>query len=137
MRVVLTGNTPYMIACESGHAGCVEALVAFSCDQEIIDDRRRTGRQLATRPAGQKLATKRTEVLEMLAQLELQAEEESAAVEEEEEEEKEGGTEKGSEAPPPMPPPSDRSERGSRSGSELPPPPMPPPSEGSSTPAPE
>ena len=73
LRAVLTGKTPYMVACENGHAACVEALVAANCDELVVDDHYRTARQLAARPANAKLAEKRLQVLELLDKLDAQA----------------------------------------------------------------
>ena len=38
-----------MLACESGHAACVEALARAKCEQETLDEHRFTGRDLAAR----------------------------------------------------------------------------------------
>ena len=44
IRVVLTGCTPYMLACQIGAVECVEALVVLGkCEEGIVDDHYRTG----------------------------------------------------------------------------------------------
>ena len=47
IAVVLTGQTPYMLACAMGQPGIVELLVASGVEQEVVDERMRDGRALA------------------------------------------------------------------------------------------
>ena len=47
IAVVLTGQTPYMLACAMGQPGIVELLVANGVEQEVVDERMRDGRALA------------------------------------------------------------------------------------------